>query len=123
MFKHMLLLGFMSLFLMAGVSAQEMKKEAKIGGKVTVVVSHGVKDYAAWKKGFDTHESVRTKAGFKVSGVYSDVKNSNMVTIIGEFPSAAATEAFFSSPDLKETMVKAGVVGKLDIKVLAVATK
>ena len=75
------------------------------------------------KKGFDAHESICNKAGFKVSGVYSDVKNPNTVTIIGEFPSAAAAEAFFSSPDLKETMVKAGVVGKPDIKVLAVAAR
>jgi hypothetical protein len=92
-------------------------------GKVTVVVTHEVKDYATWRKGFDAHESVRTKAGFKVSGVYADVKNSNVVTIIGEFPGTAAVEAFFSSPDLKETMMKAGVVGKPDVKVLAIAAK
>jgi hypothetical protein len=123
MFKHMLLIGCMSLFLVVGALAQETKKETKYTGKVTVVVTHEVKDYAAWRKGFDAHESGRTKAGFKVSGVYADVKNSNVVTIIGEFPGTASAEAFFSSPDLKETMVKAGVVGKPDVKVLAVAAK
>ena len=123
MFNRVLLLGCMSLFLVAGVFAQELKMESKQGGKVTVVVTHEVKDYAAWKKGYDAHNAVRAKAGFSVSGVYCDAKNPNMVTIIGTFPSAAAAEAFFTSPDLKETMTKAGVVGKPDIKVLTAGTK
>lgn len=123
MFKHMLLLGATSLFLVVGVFAQETKKEAKPAGKVTVIISHEVKDYASWKKGYDAHEPVRKKAGFNVSGVYSDVKNPNMVTVIGEFPSAAAAEAFLTNPEMKETMAKAGVVGKPDMKVLAVAAK
>lgn len=122
MYKHMLL-GFMSLFLVAGVFAKGGKAESKQSGKVTVVISHEVKDYAVWKKGYDGHQPVRKQAGFKVSGVYSDVKNPNLVTVIGQFPSAAAAEAFFASPELKETMSKMGVIGKPEMKILAVAAK
>jgi quinol monooxygenase YgiN len=122
MFKQMLL-GFMMLFLVAGVFAKQGKAEAKQSGKVTVVVSHEVKDYAVWKKGYDAHQPVRKAGGFKVSGVYSDVKNPNLVTVIGQFPNAAAAEAFFANPEMKETMSKLGVVGKPEMKILAPAAK
>jgi quinol monooxygenase YgiN len=123
MLKNMLLLVCMSLLLVVGVAAQEMKMESKQSGKATVVVTHEVKDYAAWKKGFDAHGAFRAKAGFKVTGVYCDVKNPNMVTVVGEFASAAAADAFLTSADLKETMAKVGVVGKPEIKVLTAAAK
>jgi quinol monooxygenase YgiN len=59
----------------------------------------------------------------KVWGVYADVKNPNMITIIGTFPSAAALEGFVSSPKLKEAMDKGGVMGKPDVKVLTATAK
>jgi quinol monooxygenase YgiN len=123
MFKHLLLLGCLSLFVVLGVYAQEMKHEVKQSGKITVVVTHEVKDYATWRKGYDADQPVRKKAGFKVFGVYTDTKNPNIVTIIGEFPSATAAEAFFTSADLKETMSKAGVVGAPDVKMLTSRSK
>ena len=46
-----------------------------------------------------------------------------MVSVIGEFPCAAAADAFTISPKLKEVMEKAGVVGKPDIKVLTAKPK
>jgi hypothetical protein len=46
-----------------------------------------------------------------------------MVSVIGEFPSAAAADAFTTNPKLKEIMEKAGVVGKPDVKILAIASK
>jgi quinol monooxygenase YgiN len=90
---------------------------------VTVVITHEVKNYASWRKGYDADESNRNKAGFRVSGVYADLKNPNMVTVIGEFPSAAAAEAFAASPKLKEAMEKSGVIGKPEVKILTVAPK
>jgi hypothetical protein len=123
MVKQALLLGCMSLLLVAGSSAQTTKAEVPHGGKVTVIVTHEVKDYAVWKKGFDAHGSFRTKAGFSTQGVYCDVKNPNWVTVVGEFPNAAAAEAFFTSQDLKDTMAKVGVIGKPDVKVLTVGAK
>jgi quinol monooxygenase YgiN len=124
MFRRMFLSGLlMFLFLTTGVFAQEIMKETKHSGKVTVIVSHEVKDYAAWRKGYDADEPNRKKAGFSVSGVYTDVKNPNMVTVIGEFASPAAAEAFMTNPKLKEVMDKAGVVSKPEVKILAVGGK
>ncbi len=103
--------------------AQETKEETKHSSKVTVVVTHEVKDYKEWRKGYDADEPNRAKAGFKLSGVYTDIKNPNMVTIIGEFSTAAAAEGFMTSPTLKEVMEKAGVIGKPSVKILTHAAK
>jgi quinol monooxygenase YgiN len=106
-----------------GAWAQETPKKPAHHEKVAVVITHEVKDYGAWRKGYDADEPNRKQAGFTVSGVYADVHNPNSVTIIGEFPSAAAAEAFATSPTLKEAMEKAGVVGKPDVKVLSIRHK
>lgn len=113
----------MTLWLAVGLSAQEAVKAPAHGGKVVAIVTHEVKEYTTWRKGFDADETNRKDAGFKVLGVYADVKDPNKVTVIGEFPNAAAAEAFTTSPKLKETMEKAGVVGKPDIKVLTPKSK
>jgi hypothetical protein len=123
MSKRLLLVAAAALSLATGLSAQETTKGSAHGGKVTVIVTHEVKDYAAWRKGYDADESNRKQAGFKVSGVYADVKNPNLVSIIGEFPNAAAAEAFVKNPKLKEVMDKAGVIGKPEVRVLALAAK
>jgi quinol monooxygenase YgiN len=121
--KKLVLVAAMTLCLAVGLSAQEGMKAATHGGKVTVIVTHEVKDYAVWRKGYDADQPNRQKAGFKVSGVYVDVKNPNLVSVIGEFPSAAAAEAFTASPKLKDVMEKAGVIGKPEVKVLTRAPK
>jgi hypothetical protein len=117
------MLRFMSLLcaLFVGVvllaPAQESAGKSA-GGKVTVLISHEVKDYAAWRKVFDADMLNREKGGFHVTGVYADAKNLNLVTVMGEFPSAATVDAFIKNPKLKEAMEKGGVMGRPDVKVL-----
>jgi hypothetical protein len=117
MIKHVLL-AVMVLALAVGAVAQGKKYEEKQSGKVTVVITHEVKDYTAWKKIFDADEMNRSKGGFKVSGVYRDAKNPNWVTVVGEFPGLEAAEAFATNPKLKEIMERGGVLGKPDVKYL-----
>jgi purine nucleoside permease len=123
MIRYLLVVVGMTLFLSIGASAGEEAKKPAHNEKVVVVITHEVKEYSAWRKVFDADESNRKLGGFKVSGVYADVKNPNMVTIIGEFPNVAAVDAFVSSPKLKEAMEKGGVVGKPDVKVLTATQK
>ena len=113
----------MALCLSIGTSAQEAPKKPAHHEKVVVIITHEVKEYSSWRKGYDADEPNRKQAGFNVSGVYTDVRNPNMVTIIGEFTSAAAVDAFMTSPKLKEVMEKAGVVNKPDVKVLTAKQK
>ena len=121
--RNRLFLVALSLCLSAGSSAQDATMTPAHQGKVTVVVTHEVKDYAACRKIYDADEPNRKMAGFKVSGVYVDANNPNMVTIIGESPSAEAANAFATSPRLKEAMEHAGVIGKPDVKILTVSPK
>lgn len=85
---------------------------------VKVILSHEVKDFSTWKKGFDEGEALRTNAGVKTHGVYTAVDNGNHVTVITEFPSAEAVNGFLANPQLAADMEKAGVVGKPDVKIL-----
>jgi hypothetical protein len=123
MARHVLLVVFMTLCLAVGVAAQEAIIKPADAGKVVVVVTHEVKDYSVWRKGYDADGPNREKAGFKVLGVYADVSKPTLVTIIGEFPNAAAARAFTTSPKLKESMEKAGVVGKPEVKMLTAKVK
>ncbi len=53
---------------------------------VTVIVQHEVKDFAQWKPVFDADEPNRAKAGVKLLGLYTSVKDPNDVTMIFEAP-------------------------------------
>ena len=85
---------------------------------VTTILSHEVKNFTEWKKGFDAGEDMRQQAGVKTQAVYSSVDNPNHVTIIAEFPSAEAVHGFLSNPDLKAGMEAAGVIGMPEAKIL-----
>jgi hypothetical protein len=86
--------------------------------KVTILISHEVKDYSAWKKGFDADETNRAKAGLKVVSVYRSAENPNVITGLIEAPSAEVAQKFLSNPNLKSAMEKAGVISAPEIKVL-----
>ena len=85
---------------------------------VTTILTHEVKNFSEWKKGFDAGEPMRQQAGVKTNGVYNSVDNPNHVTIIAEFPSAEAVKGFMSNPDLKATMEQHGVIGIPEAKIL-----
>jgi len=85
---------------------------------VTVILSHEVANVAEWRVGFDGHEPVRQQAGVKTLGVYQSVDNPNQISIITEFPSAAAVAGFFSDPNMKAQFAKAGVIGVPEAKIL-----
>jgi quinol monooxygenase YgiN len=123
MARYLFLIIAMTLVLAVCASAQDAMKMPAQSGKVVVIVTHEVKDYTSWRKGFDADASNRKSAGFKVWNVCADENNPNMVSVIGEFPNAAAAEAFTTSPKLKEVMEKAGVIGKPEVKVLSLKTK
>ena len=117
MMKHVLLAGLV-LALAVGAVAQGTKNEEKASGKVTVVITHEVKDYAAWRTVYDADDLNRTKAGFKNPEVFRDAKKPNWVSVIGEFSSPEAAESFMSNPKLKEIMGRGGVLGKPEIMIL-----
>jgi hypothetical protein len=123
MLKQLFVLAMMVFFIASVSEAQDMMKEKNAGDKVTVIVKHEVKDYVEWKKTYDADLPNRKEHKFNVTGVYTDVKNPNMVSVIGTFPNADAADAFINSPKLKEAMDKAGVIGKPDVMILRYMSK
>ena len=85
------------------------KAQAAAMGPVLAVVSHPVKDYAAWRVVYDSAEPIRQKAGVTGAEVFHDPKDPNMMVIIHRFPSLEAVTAFLGDPGLKEDMMKGGV--------------
>ena len=85
---------------------------------VTTILTHEVKNFDEWKKGFDGDEGNRTKMGVKATGVYRSHENPNVVTVITEVPSVEAIQAFMANPDLKATMERVGVIGMPEVKIL-----
>lgn len=88
---------------------------------VTTILTHEVKNYTDWRVFFDLDEPNRRNMGVKIKGVYQAVENPNMITIISEVPSIEDMNKFLSNPDLKEIMMKAGVIGMPEVKILSSA--
>jgi quinol monooxygenase YgiN len=83
-------------------------------GEITMasmIIHHSVKDYAEWKKVFDSAKELRTSSGELSYQIYRDATDANKLTVINKWDSLANAQKFAHSPDLKAAMEKAGVVG------------
>jgi heme-degrading monooxygenase HmoA len=76
---------------------------------IRLFVRHNVHDYAAWRKGYDAFDPVRTTLGVRGQAVYRSVDDGNDVTVWHDFDSLDAAKAFASSNELKTAMKEAGV--------------
>jgi hypothetical protein len=79
------------------------------------IVRHEVRDYAAWKRGFDAHAEARARAGIIGHAVNRSAQNPNVVVVYLQAESLDPLRAFASSPDLKKVMQEVGVIGAPDI--------
>lgn len=79
-----------------------------------VIVRHEVKDFDTWKAAFDGHGQARALAGIIGHAVNRSVASPNVLVVYLQAESADALRAFASSPELRETMQAAGVVGAPD---------
>ena len=80
-----------------------------------LIIRHEVRDYATWKRGFDRHAEARARAGVIGHAVNRSVRNPNVVVIYLQAESLEALRAFAATPDLKEVMKAAGVLGAPDL--------
>lgn len=96
------------------------KVQAAAPGPVIAVISHPVKDYAAWRVVYDSAAPIREKAGVSGAEVFHDPKDPTMIVVIHRFPTLEAAEAFLGDPGLKDAMEKGGVTAAPTV-VLAVA--
>jgi len=77
----------------------------------SMLIQHQVKDFAAWKKVFDSSIDLRKSFGELSAQVYRDASDPNKITTINKWNTIANAQKFAHSPELKAAMEKAGVVG------------
>jgi quinol monooxygenase YgiN len=77
----------------------------------SMLIHNTVKDYAEWKKVFDSGKEVRASNGELSYQIYRDSADANKITVINKWNSLANAQKFAHSPELKAAMERAGVVG------------
>ena len=80
-----------------------------------MAITHIVKDFDSWKKGFDEHESARIANGLTKPVVSRDMGNPNKVLVFLKVADLQKAKDFAASPNLKEAMQKDGVISKPEI--------
>ena len=77
-----------------------------------LMVTHHVKDFDAWKKGFDSEgDSARAAHGLVLRAMARGVDDANNVTILFAITDMAKARARAASPELKKVMTDVGVDG------------
>jgi quinol monooxygenase YgiN len=76
-----------------------------------MLIQHKVKDFAEWKKVFDSAAGLRTSNGELSTQIFRDASDPNSLTIVNKWNSLANAQKFAHSPELKAAMEKAGVMG------------
>jgi quinol monooxygenase YgiN len=93
----------------AYIDVQMVDTSANASERVMRMVK--VKDYDAWKKGFDTTGQMRMDAGLKLRTLGYTMGDNHNVTIVYAVSDKKKAEAYFNSPALQERMKTAGVEG------------
>ena len=81
----------------------------------SMLVQHQVKDYAQWKKVYDSVKDLRTSNGELTDQIYHDASDPNKLTILFKWDSMENAQKYANSPELKAAMEKAGVEGRPNI--------
>ena len=80
-----------------------------------MAVTHTVKNYDVWKKGFDEDEPNRTASGLTLRALARGMDNPNKIYIFLNVTNMQKAKDFAANPKLKNLMQKLGVIGKPEI--------
>ncbi len=76
-----------------------------------MIVRHKVRDYGQWRPIFDGHVEVQRAAGLINPRVYHSAdSDKSEIVVVFDTEDTRMAKAFAASADLKEAMVKAGVL-------------
>jgi hypothetical protein len=76
-----------------------------------MVVLHRVKDYAAWRKGYEDVGPMQKAGGVTAESVFRAKDDPNNVLVLHHFATMPEAVAFTKSSDLREAMERNGVEG------------
>lgn len=80
-----------------------------------MIIRHKVADYATWKPVFDEHSAARAAGGSRGGQLYRSASNPNELIAIFEWDSLDNARQFAQSPNLRDTMQRAGVIDAPDV--------
>jgi hypothetical protein len=80
-----------------------------------------VKDYTAWRTGYDGREKSRVSAGITNGRVFRNAQDQNDVVILQDVADVAKARSWLGSDEMKAAMQQSGVVGSPTIRFAAAA--
>jgi quinol monooxygenase YgiN len=89
-------------------SASSYKRRNIMAG---MLVQHKVKDFATWKKVYDSQAALRASSGELSDQIYRDAGDPTQLVLVFKWDSVENAQKFSKSPELKAAMEKAGVAG------------
>jgi hypothetical protein len=84
-----------------------------------MIIRHKVADFGKWKAAYDDHSSTRQASGLRDLYLWRNADDQNEVVVLFEASDLTKARDFASSPDLREKMQAAGVLGVPDIVFLS----
>ena len=86
-----------------------------------VIIRHKVRDFAAWKKVFDSHASAQSASALSNPRLFRSADDRSEVVILFDAADTDKAKQFAASSDLRSAMASAGVIDKPDIHILDAA--
>jgi hypothetical protein len=80
-----------------------------------LMCKHKVRNYAKWKRVFDTDAAAARKAGLRLLHLFRDIEDPNTVVLLIKVASVKKAEAFINAPDADDYAKRAGVIGEPEI--------
>jgi hypothetical protein len=84
-----------------------------------LTVHFKVKDFNAWRTGYNENEKGRVSAGITNGRVFRSADDPNEVVVLQDVADVAKARNWFGSDDLKAAMQKDGVIGSPSIRFAA----
>jgi hypothetical protein len=84
-----------------------------------MTVHFKVKDYTAWRTGYDSREKSLLSAGITNGRVFRKAEDQNDVVVLQDVADVAKARTWFGSDELKAAMLKSGVIGTPSIRFAA----
>jgi len=85
----------------------------------TMIVKHKVADFTSWKKVFDSMKDVRFSYGWIGHEVHRDANDPNTIVVVNHAKTLDGIKAYGTSPELKDSMKRAGVISAPEITFLS----
>ena len=80
-----------------------------------VIFRSKVESFAKWKSIYDSNKEFRRNAGLKSDRAFQSKDDPNELVILFEWDSLERAKQFANSPELRERMQQAGVIGKPEV--------